>query len=623
MQNAEPCYSVTSERYHTDNTAVKEIREQEELETLVAAIASGNTEELDAYCSEDKVIRIHNDLRLGLTGDITLTIPDGYALDGTGHVLTVSGGNLTISGDISDLHITGKSRINRSRLEKEHKCKRTRGCKPETEAKYRSALELYTATDLSYAEICRQCGVSVGGFSRYIRIYHRHLMLKRNGIQCSPEEAGSIKISQRCGQRPKTHAKYKNAIEACDNIAYIEFNVSQIAYLFHLNPSALGNQLRTHYPEILERREKERRRLGVNDNLHRGVKPWCKEQYAAAVEHLSTTDDTIKKAADLYGLSYPGLREHLYYYKDLIRRRADKRKRAKTNKIRGELTGNGGRHEPKSRIVEKYRRAIELYRTTAMMQEEICAETGVTITGLRNHLRIWHKDLILEHRDVDCRKERMQHFGTKRYLKSTAAKYAGAIGRLKATGGPTTEVAKEFGLNPETFREYLHEHEPELAAALGMTKLANGRLVLARSAEKYDEAVRLYETTTEPLKSIARRLGLQYNSIGGYVRRNRPDAIETHNCLLEQEERRRAEEDALRREREQTESTARTLKKEAEEKERILLALKQSGGHKRNAAKLLGIGKSTLYNKLHAYGLTEKTCPEQIVPGNPDQQDTV
>lgn len=84
MQNVEPCYNVALERFHTDNMAVKEICQQEELKNFVAALVSGNTEELDAYCSEDKVIRVYNDLRLGLAGDITLTIPDGYALDGTG-----------------------------------------------------------------------------------------------------------------------------------------------------------------------------------------------------------------------------------------------------------------------------------------------------------------------------------------------------------------------------------------------------------------------------------------------------------------------------------------------------------------------------------------------------------
>lgn len=138
---------------------------------------------------------------------------------------------------------------------KECECKRNRGCKPETEEKYRPALELYTATDLSIAEICRQCGVSLSGFSRYIGTYHRHLLLARNGIKCSPEEAGDIKMDQRRGQHPETHAKYKEAIAACDSMDYIEYNVSQIAREFGLSGTNLGRQLRTHYPEVLEFRE--------------------------------------------------------------------------------------------------------------------------------------------------------------------------------------------------------------------------------------------------------------------------------------------------------------------------------------------------------------------------------
>lgn len=474
----------------------------------------------------------------------------------------------------------------------------------DAQSRYHSALELYRTTDMTEKDICEQTGTPLSGFRAYLRRYHRELMFARHGIEISPGEAAKIRLRKKSGQTAAAHAKYKDAIRACDDAAYIEFNVSQIARFFDLNPTALANQLRNHYPEILERREKERRRLGVNDNLHRGVKPWCKEQYAEAVEHLSVTEDTIRQAADLYNLSYSGLREHLlYYYKDLIRERANKRERAKTNKMRGGLTGSGGKHAPTLQSVEKYREAIRLYQTTAMTQEEICAETGVTVMGLRHHLRKWNKELIQEHCDVDRRKERDCSYEIKRYLKSTAAKYDEVIRRLKATGLSTAEVAREFGLNPETFREYLHEHEPELSATIGMTKLTNGRLILTRSAAKYDEAVRLYETTTESLKSIARRLGLPYNSVGGFVRRSRPDAIATHNCLLKQEERIREQKENLRCEKERAESADLMLKKEIEEKERLLLALKQSGGCKRDAAKLLGIGKSTLYNKLKAYGL--------------------
>lgn len=409
-----------------------------------------------------------------------------------------------------------------------------RGTKPETEARYRAALEMYRTTTLSIIEICRLTHTPASAFRSFVCRVHRELMFAHNGIEISKEAASSTRLHERHGQTAATRAKYGEAIAACGNIEYIKYTVSDIARIFHLDPSGLGQQLRTHYPEILEFREKERNRLGVNDNLHRGMKPWCREQYAEAVEHLRTTDDTIRQTAGLYNIPYAGLREHLlYYHKELVRKRADKRKRAKSSKKRGALTGSGTRHEPSPEQVEKYREAVRLYRTTAMTQKEIVAATGVTMSGLRNYLRIWNRELIVERRGFKCRKGKEINLSeTKHYLKSTAAKYAGAIQRLKATGLPTAVVAREFGLNPEPFRMYLHEHEPELAARLGMTRLPNGKEVSARSAKKYEEAIRLYESTTESLKSIARRLGLQYNSVGGFIRRNFPEVIEIHNNLL-------------------------------------------------------------------------------------------
>lgn len=503
---------------------------------------------------------------------------------------------------------------NNEHIKSERSIHTVRGPNPETEARYSKALELYRTTALPVRTICERTHTPFAAFRSYVYRVHRDLLFARHGITLSAQEAATSRLRGRSGQTAASRAKYKDAIQACDNMEYIECNVSQIAHIFHLNPSALGNQLRNHYPDILERREKERCRLGVNDNQQRGVKAWCREQYAAAVEHLRTTDDTIRQTATLYGLSYSGLREHLlYYHKNLVRKRAGKRDRAKSKaKVRGVLTGNGSRHEPAAEQKEKYREALRLYRDTAMTHREIAAATGITITGLRNHLRIWHRELILEHRGHKWHEgEEIDLSRTKHYLKSTAAKYAVAITRLKETGHPTAEVAREFGLHPETFREYLHEHEPELASSLGMTRLANGKSVLSRCVEKYDEAVRLYETTTEPLKSIALRLGLQYNSVGGFIRRNRPDAIETHNRLVGREEN-------LRKEKELAESATLARQKIEEEKEHIMQALKQTDGHKRNAAILLGISKSTLYNKLKAFGqIGQPSCekPDGVPEG--------
>jgi len=59
--------------------------------------------------------------------------------------------------------------------------------------------------------------VTVSGFQRYLSLYHRDLLLARYNITCSKEEDRHIKLGQLRGQQPATHAKYKDAIEACDS----------------------------------------------------------------------------------------------------------------------------------------------------------------------------------------------------------------------------------------------------------------------------------------------------------------------------------------------------------------------------------------------------------------------
>lgn len=462
-----------------------------------------------------------------------------------------------------------------------------------SDERHQAALDLYRTTKLPMKVICDRTNTPYGAFRSYIYRCHRELMFARYSRTVSEQEAKTVRLHKPSGQRPETYAKYKDAIRACDSIEYIEYNISQVAHIFHLNPTSLGQQLRVHYPEILERREKERHRLGINDNLHRGMRPWCKEQYVEAVEHLRTTDDTIQETAELFNISYSGLREHLlYYHKDLGRKRTEKRVKAKNSaKKRGALTGNGTRHLPSPMQVERYQEALRLYKDTAMTLKEIAEKMQLPLNGLRNHIRIWHRELILERRGIENPDENINLSDTKHYLKSTAAKYADAIRRLKESGLPTAEVAREFGFNPETFRNYLHEHEPELAARLGMVRLRDGKLVSARSMEKYMEAVHIYETTSEPLKSIARRLSLQYNSVGGFVRRNHPEVIEKHNRLVEEENHRKQVSG-------QAEAEELARRKEEEERQRIIQALEQTGNNRRQAAKLLGICKSTLYNKL-------------------------
>lgn len=103
---------------------------------------------------------------------------------------------------------------------------RFRGIRPETEEKYRRAIEMYAPTELSGCEICRICEVTESGFRCYLTKYHRELVLARYAILCSKEEAGQIKLGQLRGQLPATRVKYKDTIEACGSMEHIGLHVN-------------------------------------------------------------------------------------------------------------------------------------------------------------------------------------------------------------------------------------------------------------------------------------------------------------------------------------------------------------------------------------------------------------
>lgn len=394
-----------------------------------------------------------------------------------------------------------------------------------TELKYREAITLYSDSDLSIKDICERTGIGFSAFSSYLSKHHRKLILKRHNLT----EYENVKLRGSKGQTTEAHYKYRDAVAACDSIEYIEYNISQIARIFDLNCSSLASQLRRHYPEIVPRREKERQRMGISVNLQYGARKWSTKAYCTAIEMLQSSDMTIEEVADACNVSHTGLREHvLAYHPQITQLREIKRIKTKGQNVRGMRNGCWTMHEPEQSSIKKYEEAIEIYRTTSTDVKTIARQAGLNLGAFRYHLRTWHPELMVQRRGFD---ENVPIEQTKRYKKSTAEKYADAIERLKSSDMPTSRVAAEFGLNPEVFRMYLKEHYPELTAVRGMTKANNGRTVSNRSAEKYAEALQLYETTPEPLKSIAQRLGLTYNSLGGFIRRNYPEAIEKHKLL--------------------------------------------------------------------------------------------
>ena len=420
--------------------------------------------------------------------------------------------------------------------DKEHyEHNRFRGIKPETEEKYREAIELYRTTRLSCAEISRTCKVTVSGFQRYLSLYHRDLLLARYNITCSKEEASHIKLGPLRGQLPATRAKYKDAIEACESLDYIEYNVSQIAREFGLSGTNLGRQLRTHYPGVIEWREKVREQLGLGDNLPRGTRPHCKERYAKAVELLrSDRYITTQETAESCGVSYAGLEQHLlFYHKDLVKRRIKIREKAVGQKRKGEITGRGTVHAPSPETKEKYAEAVRLYATTPMSALRIAKMSGISRKRFYTYLHKWHMDLVCKRKNIPYEEGMTIDWSkVRKYNPAAKVKYAEAIERLKESGLTTAQVAAEFGLHPECFRQYLKGHEPELYAQQGMTRTANSNIISRRSMEKYEEAIRLYVTTTESAKSLARRFGFNDCSFGQLIRRHFPEAVEKHNELI-------------------------------------------------------------------------------------------
>lgn len=399
------------------------------------------------------------------------------------------------------------------------------------DCKYEAALRMYRDTDKTLSQISRECGVSRAGFAKYVQRRHRDLMYARHGIEAA--DTGR-RMKNNKGQNPRTHSKYREAIQACDSERYIHLNVSQIARMFHLDGTALGNQLRAHYPDIVERRERERRRRGIADNFRRGARRYCMDAYAEAVELLRSCDMTIEEVAQACGVSFSGLRQHLLsYHKDIVDMRQDRRDEGKRKPVVGRVSGNGRLRLPDRELSRCFARALELYRSTSASMKDICAATDTDLQAFKHHLHMWHKDLIFRRLGAEPPRDssdRPRLKGVRRSNPRTAEKYAGAIAELRAGGTTVEETARRHGFVPEVFRSYLKKHQHDLWLSMGMTVLPGGRRVLRRSYEKYAEAIHAYETSTESLRAIALRFGINYNTLSGFIRRNMPEAIRRHEA---------------------------------------------------------------------------------------------
>lgn len=171
-----------------------------------------------------------------------------------------------------------------------------------------------------------------------------------------------------------------------------------------------------------------------------------------------------------------------------------------------------------------------------MSASQIAKQTGVSKKNFYGYLHRWHLDLVCKRKNIPYEEGKpIEWSKVRKYNPATKEKYAEAIRRLKESELPTAKVAAEFGLHPECFRQYLKEHEPELYTRQGMVRTDDGKVMSRHSMEKYGEAIHLYGTTTEGIKSLARRFGVNDCALRDFIKRHFPELIEQHKKLVQEQ----------------------------------------------------------------------------------------
>ena len=399
-----------------------------------------------------------------------------------------------------------------------------------TNGQYTEALEMYENTGLTQVEICKRLNLSVVAFRAYLQRFRRDLIFKKRGILICESELATQRIRSRKGQTQASQLKYKTAKAKCRSLTYIYLTLSQIAHDESLNPTALANQLRAHYPDLIIWRTKEREMRGFLKNNLSGPMKKVVDQYKDAVELYAESQLTIQEVAIISNVSFSGLKQHLlFYHKDLVAKRERLRARHSNQKNKGEKNGNNTLHSPKPSTVGKYAHALEYYEKSGLTLKEIASKTMVTYAGLYGYIRVWHRDLTLKRGGID-RLENVDQTNLNRYkhyLASSREKYQPAIELLKKNGLTIAAVAKLFNLHPESFRMYLKEHEPDLTKMKGMMCTPEGRLVSRSSYEKYKKGVELYSSSSLSQKEVALKINVHPISFGNYLRRNYPELVHT------------------------------------------------------------------------------------------------
>lgn len=198
-------------------------------------------------------------------------------------------------------------------------------------------------------------------------------------------------------RRYKLHQKYADAVEL---YAGSSMPVKDIATKCGVGRKALSVYLQRYWRELMLRRHgiecrgNDPKSIKVISAGNQGLV--AREKYkdaVAACDKIGYIDLNMSQIARKFGLNGTALSNFMrVHYSDILECR---------EKLRRELGISGNKHRgAKEKCASLYAEAVRLYGETDMTVSEIASRCGVSESGLQQHLRFYHKDLLARKRDA-------------------------------------------------------------------------------------------------------------------------------------------------------------------------------------------------------------------------------
>lgn len=346
-----------------------------------------------------------------------------------------------------------------------------------------------------------------------------------------------FRYTARYGQRPETEAVYRDAIQACQSIENLQLTITEIARMHGVKPECLRNQLKRHFPEVIQQREQLRDALGYSVPGNRGLKVATVKKYAPAIELLRDATLTVREVAQRCGVSYLGLQQHLiFYHKDI----ADSRMLFRTDALLKPVkerkeSAIGGVRSPRPETVAHFASALELYRTSALTLPEISERCHVNERAFASYLKNWYPEererrKQERERKLKEKKEAEKNRPDRSGITVARKLYTPAITLLQQ-GKTLSEVARELGVDLSNLSGWLRRNHPEVLEQCdaGMMVLPSGRKVCRRTWKRFEPVAEYM--SSHPSKTtvyVASKFSVPLSSVGKHISTHYPEIWERH-----------------------------------------------------------------------------------------------